>query len=1131
MGPPFDKLRDCTLNPTTQQPNLTPKCLANSVISDGEILADRRLVRKNFNNVSMRLIINALASILFTLASFGQEPFYKQMMYDDSYNFYDVVDSANAWFEKHGTRKGSGFKPFQRWANENESKFYPTGDRSNAYFEGATTAYQVLKSDHRRTHHKAELSSWEELGPWDANNITSHYSPGIGRVETFWVNPSNTDEIMLGSRSGGFWKTTDGGVNWVCTTDTLIVTGVQSIAVNPFDKNDVIIAIRQGGNSNTHGIYRSSDGGITWSETRFNPSITNLGGLGRNGRIYKLAFHPTRRNMIFIGTNNGLYVSKNDLVTWMSSTGGNITDIEFHPSRADIVYAYNNSGSDRNSLKVSRDTGSNFSTSTELTGNNNARCFIAVTPQQPKFVYLASKNGVWQSRNEGLFFSMLSNPDEDCQGFAISDTDADNMIYGYVDTEASTDGGQTFTQVTWWSDRSKDASYVHADIRALECLDGVFYVGTDGYLAKSSDKGQSWTRLNDGTAIRENYAVGLGQSNINQQMAGSQDNGTSILNDEGWLEWNGGDGMEALVHPLNNDVMLGSWQFGSRNYTYDGGQTRYAISNPERGSGNADWEAPLLMDPENHLVVYHFANKIYRSEQFGVTWAQYSAPEIGIIREAAMSETSSNVMAIARNSTLRITEDAGKSWDNIEAGLPGYSITDIAFDPRNDSTIVVTYNRYQNDSRKIYISHDRGRSWSNITNNLNDMPLRTVVIDHTENRNIYVGGEIGVYYMEMGGDTWKLLGEELPNVTVKDLEINYGANTIKAATWGRGLWQHRLANMENAPRILTTRTSQTPSNLEPKVSNPQVITCEIESTSDITDATVYYSINGTELDKTISMSNTSGNFWVSSEGIPSPELGDEIYFKVIATAANGKTAETFRFYYILTKFEFCDAFGTANTTTNWIKNLKLADFENESTKTEYSDFLHSNIILTEGETYTLTIQLDRSYAPDSAGAWIDFNNNTSFEPSEAVNMSSYDGSFTSTGTFTVPSDAVFYEKVRMRVRNSFGENPDPCGEVVGEVEDYGIILHHSKTSDVPEVGLSSFSLCPNPTYSTFTVKFDKPCTSGAIVIYSVDGKLMLSRFVSNSTEVSVDHNLVPGSYVVEVIADGVKGSRKLIVQG
>src|SRR6056300_442865 len=159
----------------------------------------------------MRIVTTIFLALSTVFWAFGQQPMYKSMMYDNTYNFYDVVDSANAYFSTHGTGKGSGYKPFQRWVNENESKFYPSGDRLNAYYDGARIAHQQLKHTRSTTLGKTVKDGWEELGPWEANNITSHYSPGIGRVETFWVNPSNTDEIMLGSRSGGFWKTTDGG--------------------------------------------------------------------------------------------------------------------------------------------------------------------------------------------------------------------------------------------------------------------------------------------------------------------------------------------------------------------------------------------------------------------------------------------------------------------------------------------------------------------------------------------------------------------------------------------------------------------------------------------------------------------------------------------------------------------------------------------------------------------------------------------------------------------------------------------------------------------------------------------------------------------------------------------------------
>ncbi|MFT5512804.1 MAG: photosystem II stability/assembly factor-like uncharacterized protein, partial [Bacteroidia bacterium] len=842
--------------------------------------------------------------VSISVLGFSQDKSYKYMMDDINYNFYEVVDSSEAYFATHGTGKGSGWKGYQRWKNENESKFYPSGNRLDAYFDGAQRSYQKLQNEYKTQHGKALDNGWEELGPWDANNVTSHYSPGIGRVETFWVNPSNTNHMFLGSRSGGFWRTTDGGKNWENTTDTLVVSGVVSIIVNPFDVKEVLIGVQQGGNANTHGIYRSLDGGTTWVETKFNPKDAGIGGLGRNQRIYKMAYHPTRKDMVYIGTSNGLYVSKNNVQTWTRAFTGYAIDVEFHPTKANTIYAIDNYQTGRNYLHYSTDTGATWSKSALISNNNNSKMFIAVSPNQPNYVYVASGNGVWRSKNQGAFFTFLSNPDESCQGFAVSDLDVKNMIYGYVDTEASSNEGQTFTQVTQWSNQNN--AYVHADIRTAECYNGVFYLGTDGYLAKSSDNGKTWTRLNDGTAIREFYAVGLSQSSIDVNIAGSQDNGTSILDATGWIEWNGGDGMEGIVQPLNSDWMIGSWQYGSRNYTRDAGQTRTAAENPRRGSGKADWEAPLLLDPLNHFKLYHFADTIYESNDFGITWTMYSAPGIGLIKDAAIAPHNSDIIAISRNATFRLTKDGGKSWSDIRSNLPNYSVTDIAFDPNNDSTLVVTYNRYQVDNQKVFMSTDLGQSWTNITYNLGNMPLRTVTIDHSDSSYIYVGGEIGVYYKSWNASEWTLYNQNFPNVTVKDLEIQEGGNTLRAATWGRGLWEGSLTNRQTFPRILQTTLTNTPTELHPRKGFDQIVTVEIEAQSGVKSATVNWSRNNIELDNEIDLENISGQQWMSESGIPSTTEGDNMYFKVVAVSTTGQITESYRFHYVVRPFVYCD---------------------------------------------------------------------------------------------------------------------------------------------------------------------------------------------------------------------------------
>ena len=137
--------------------------------------------------------------LLASLSSFAQtEVSYKEMMENNSYNFYEVVDAANAYFDANGRTKGSGWKNFERWKAENESKFYPSGDRSNVDFYGVTKTYTEIANQAHNLKNKASFTDgWVELGPWSANNITSHYSPGIGRVQDFWVNPTIQTKCIL----------------------------------------------------------------------------------------------------------------------------------------------------------------------------------------------------------------------------------------------------------------------------------------------------------------------------------------------------------------------------------------------------------------------------------------------------------------------------------------------------------------------------------------------------------------------------------------------------------------------------------------------------------------------------------------------------------------------------------------------------------------------------------------------------------------------------------------------------------------------------------------------------------------------------------------------------------------------
>ncbi|RLD65292.1 MAG: hypothetical protein DRI84_07105, partial [Bacteroidetes bacterium] len=880
-------------------------------------------------------------------------------------------------------------------------------------------------------------------------------SVGIGRVVAIYVDPSDSLKMYIGSRSGGFWRSSNGGLNWLCTSDTLIATGVNTIGVSPTNADSILINVENARNEYSHGIYRSNNGGISWSQTNFNPTVLGFGGLGSNFRIYKVVYHPRVPNLIFVGTNKGVFKSSNNLQSWTQlMNSGEITDIAFHPSNDSIIYVYNSYyyNGYRDKVYRSTDQGVNY-TSTTISGNSNKKGWLSTSADCDNCIYFASESGVWKSTNSGISYSFMSNPNENCLGFAVNDLDTSSMIYGYVDIHASSTGGQTFNKVTYWSlgntngagsghQNSFETStdYVHADLHPAICVNGIFYVGTDGWFCKGTNGGTHWEILSQGAGIRENYKLGISQSNHFRSISGSQDNGTSIKHQDTWVEFYGADGMEAIIHPLNDDYMIGSVQYGNRKRTQDGGQTNEGVSPP--GSNQAYWEAPIAYDPLNQMRIYDFRDSIYMSEDFGDIWTTIGIPSsfTGTIKQAAIAENNSDIIIISNYDKIDKSTDGGYTFSSIKGLLPNYSIEDIAFDPNNDDVIIVVYARYQNDNKKVYITQNGGQTWTNITYNLGNMPIRSVVIDHTPAANIYLGAEIGVYTKPMNASTWTLYNPNLPNVTIEEMEINYGSNTIKAATWGRGLWEYTILGRNNYPSILKTKITDAPSSIKPIKGMDQHITSMVSYNGTLTNVFVKWAKDTLDLTNTIAMTNTIDSTWVSNSAIPTFVENSKIYFKVFAVGSNGDTSETYRFMYTVHEFEYCYATGHSNGGNLYINNLNIANINNTSANDAYTYYSDSIVRIYRDSSYSITVQSNNGWASNDFGAWIDFNHNATFDDNESLNLVETANDLAQ-ATFTVPSNAYLIDTVRLRVRLSYwGSQSLPCGNTLGEVEDYPVLI-------------------------------------------------------------------------------------------
>lgn len=1083
----------------------------------------------------MKTILKLL-SVLFisnvAAQSSSESISYKDMMYDNSYNFYEVVEAAEQYFSTiDKNAKGSGYKPFMRWVVANEYKFYPDGNRENVNPYFAEEEFKkFMKSS--PTNKSLFGTSWRDLGPYKLDSITGHYSAGLGRVEDLYVSPIDSNVMYLGNRSGGFWRTTDGGVNWNVTTDFLFASGVNTMSVSPTNSDSVLINVQNASNGNSHGVFKSTDGGLTWSTTGLNPTTYNQLGLGNNVQIDEVAYHPRIKDLVFVATNRGIFKSSDNLATWSAAQFNfDFIEIAFHPTNDSIIYLYADGGANvADRIFISNDLGITWSLSNTISGNGgNRRVELATSPQCADCIWFASNNGVWISTDRGMNFSFRSNSPESCGGFAINDLDSSNMVYGYVDLDNSTNGGNTFINRTRWSlgntngntssnstSYATSTNYIHADVRNLKSVNGNFYAATDGFLCKSSDGGVSWTVLSEGTGIRENYKLGVSQSNHYRTISGSQDNGTSILTEAGWVEMYGADGMESIIHPLNEDWMMGSVQFGNRRLTKNGGFTSSGAS--PSGSTAAYWEAPLAYDPNDHMVVYDFRNEVWKSNDFTETYTQLANPGTinGNIEHAEIAQNNSDIMVVAAGSAIEKSTDGGVSFSSIRANLPNASIRDIAFHPNDDDVIIVVYARYQTDNSKVWMTTNGGTSWTNITHNLGSMPILSVVIDHSNASNIYLGAEIGVYTMPMGSNSWSLYNNGLPNMSVKELEVMYGTNTLRAATWGRGLWEYALVGRNSYPSIVYTAISNTPTGNSPKVGVDQFVTSKIKYPTTLNTAYVEWSRDSAVFGNRIAMTNTIDSTWVSNSPLPQFPIGTKLYFKVFAVGTNNDTTETYKFMYTVTPFENCTATGNNGSGNLFIDNVTIENVSNTSGNTAYALYSSPVLDLYVDSTYTLDLSANTGWASNDFGAWIDFDGDADFAVSERVLYDPNSGGG-SINTFTVPNTAKVGDTVTLRIRLSYWSNPEPCGNAFGEVEDYKVFLRNTTTtiSEVVE-DHAFFSLYPNPNNGQFTVEFKEGVRNQFIRIYSTVGQLVKEQNQLNESTIHFDLDLPSGAYLITI---------------
>ncbi len=768
----------------------------------------------------------------------------KMNFMDPNENFYTTQKRLNKHFKKHereeqrerkqAQREGKGlvaeweeqelggYELYKRWEAYMEPRVYPSGDKSIAF--KAVEEYKSYVQQYgqqRQGNNGIQSSTWQPLGPFGDPT-----GGNAGRINNVRFDPSVANGLWVATPDGGLWSSANNGGSWATNTDFLSPIGCSDVAWDPTNSQNMFLATGDADANDSYsiGVLKSTNGGTTWTTTGM------VWTTSQSRRIYKLLANPLNKNVIFAASNVGMYRTTNAGATWnLVGAAGSYTDIEYKPGDTTTVYSVSTQmyGLGTTTFYKSTDGGATWSgAATGLPTSASAfRFAIAVTAANPAYVYLVSClasnygfQGFYQSVNSGTSFAtkLTSSPNllgwasngldvaAGGQGWytlsiAASPTNANEVCVGGVNAWRTTNGGTSFSLFAHWT--GSGAPFVHADIHDIEYKNGTtIYIGCDGGIFYTSNSGASFASISGTMNIAQLYKMGNSASTYSLAIAGHQDNGTNLFTG-GWNRTMGGDGMSAFIDWSNNSVMYGEQYQGSFNRSTNGGASWGGITTGLTGTGA--WNTPWHQDPNVANTIYGGRVQMFKSTNQGTSWSQIGTlTGTTTVTEFAVAPSNSSIMYVIQGGTvagggniLWKTTNGGTNWTNITGTLPVTSakMTFVAISNTDPNKAWVTFSGYS-AGNKVYQTIDGGTTWTNYSTGLPNLPTNCVTYWNNTNDGLYVGCDIGIYYRDASQASWSLYNTGLPNVSVHDIAIFYPTGKIRAATYGRGMWEADLVN-------------------------------------------------------------------------------------------------------------------------------------------------------------------------------------------------------------------------------------------------------------------------------------------------------------------------------------------------
>ncbi len=722
-----------------------------------------------------------------------------------------------------------------------------------------------------------------------------------------YVGTGENNSSRSSYSGNGIYKSVDNGKNWthIGLDDS---HHIGRIIIHPNNSNVLWIAALGHLYSKNieRGVYKSVDGGKTWKKTLYVNDLTGAIDLiideSNPDILYASMWEKDRKAWNFdgAGLGSGIYKSTDGGLTWLEISGGSSgfpdtegtgrIGIDISKSTPNVLYAIldnqdrktNNQDENNNDLtkdqirdisvenflkisdkklnKFLRDNRfpSKYSVSIIRSMIKNAEILpyslveyledsntlLYDTPVIGAEVYMSENHGnTWKKVNEDDLFNLFYS-----YGYYFGEirVDPQNPAKVYtmgVPLVKSNDYGKTWESI--------DYENMHGDYHALWLnpnRTGHLIVGNDGGVNISYDDGANWMKYNS-PSVGQFYDINIDMKKPYNVYGGFQDNGVWMgpsnyisslrWHSSGKYPWRsiyGGDGMQTEIDFRDNETVYTGSQFGnySRVNTRTGDRKRITPSHklgerPYRWN----WETPIYLSRHNQDILYMGSNRFHRSLNQGDDFETLSDDltnggvqgnvSYGTLTTIIESDLKFGLIYVGSDDGLvHVSKDGGVSWENISSSLPkNMWVSGIYPSKFKQSRVYLSLNGYRWDdfSPMVYISEDYGLNWSKIGHDLPMEPVNVIIEDNENESLIYVGTDHGVYASLDFGNTFSPFSKGLSGAPVHDLVVHPRDNDLVVGTHGRSVYIADVSHLQKIDETVLSKSLYIFKNDKIKFSN------------------------------------------------------------------------------------------------------------------------------------------------------------------------------------------------------------------------------------------------------------------------------------------------------------------------